>query len=694
MAVSASAPGRRVEPATVLWAAVFAYFWLYVFCIALESVFHFTGSGIDGPFQLYNALRRMAVGQRPGVDFQFFHGIGIPYLHYPLFRLLGTTFFASELTRQIVSVTLYPLVVLAVLRTFTKNWTRTFALAAAVMALSLALRITSVLAAVNSILGVRASLPTLLPVMLFLPRRSRARALAAGVGLGLAFLLGTEQGLAAWAAILIATAVWAGRADAPRRRALAMEAAGITAAAIATVGLLLLAVGGVAGMRGALHYNLRLVSMDQYWYFGAPPNPFISSWSALLPMLAGTPRILITVVLTLAAAMLAVRRLWRAPVGTDDGHRAFALAVLTLYGLVSLVSLLGLYVPVYTQPCLRVLLLVGALELDRVLTTRKVGLPGLVPAHGYPLVVAGAIVVLLLAAPRIALSSPATIARAFGDHFIGGDAPVYSAFWPQTIVTGQRVMDAHRGNDGKPPALWSTYAGLIEARNGLFHPVSDYIIHVLGPEQRQRYLSEFRRTRPTLVQTVSPGYSPYEVWIEQTSWDLYAELLRHYRVAQPTPWSLFWERLPAARPEPMALGTMPLAPGARGVALPVVARTVADSGLALLEIELTYRAVNRLSWLPVIGSLPRYLVFTNGAINREPITLDPYTMTARFPLVVRAGDGPALAFRTFSLLPGAGLEVSAVRVSRWSIDAANRDWFDALVMQQSQHDATMVRPGP
>jgi len=40
----------------------------------------------------------LAAGQIAGQDFQFFHGLGVPFLHYPLFALLGKTFYSAELS--------------------------------------------------------------------------------------------------------------------------------------------------------------------------------------------------------------------------------------------------------------------------------------------------------------------------------------------------------------------------------------------------------------------------------------------------------------------------------------------------------------------------------------------------------------------------------------------------------------------
>ena len=71
-------------------------------------------------------------------------------------------------------------------------------------------------------------------------------------------------------------------------------------------------------------------------------------------------------------------------------------------------------------------------------------------------------------------------------------------------ATDKRSIDAHRGPTASCPSLWSTYAGWLEARNGIFHPSFDYIIHALGPDESRGVRRAFRRRGPTLVQTVLP----------------------------------------------------------------------------------------------------------------------------------------------------------------------------------------------
>jgi len=671
--------------ATTGWAVLFAILCLFAFIAGLETALHFIGPAIDGPFQLYNSLRRIFVGQRGGVDFQFFHGLGIPYLHYIPFRLLGGNFIASEITRESVSSVLYPITVLVFLKFFLRDWTRAFAWSAIVMAVSFALRMSSVLVAINSLLGVRSTLPVLLPVALCLPVRRSFRTVLSGLVVGGSLVLGTEQGLATILALVIATAIVGLRSR--ERAAFMVDSALIVAIGVATLLIVLTMMGGIGGARAALSYNFRLVPMDQYWYFGSPPNLFLSSWGVIPQMMMSLKRIPITLTVGAVAVVLNLRWLWR----DADGERAreqFAFTVLALYGLISCASLLGTYVHAYVQPLLRVLLLLGAVQLDRFYQRDEATRPQR-PVLGVgrllTLTVVAAMTLMFVIVPGATATLFVTIPHMVRDHIVGRRGAVYSGIWPETIVSGQAVLDARRDSAGRPPTLWSTYAGLLEARNGMFHPSVDYIIHALGPANRTKYLDDFRRVRPRLVQTVSPTYTQYEMWLEDTSWDFYIELLEHYRVVATTPWSLFWERSAdsAASPAPFQVWSSNVAPGADRIQLPVVPVIANVSPLVLLQVEIDYRAKNAMHSLPIIGAIPRYLVRASDVLQRIPVTIDPYTTTTRFPLLAIRGKAPVLSWSTASLLPGAELEVSAVRLYVVQTSPANEPWIKALVAQES-----------
>ena len=659
-----------------LWVFFFLLVGLVPLIVGYESAMHFGGVAIDGPFQLYNSLRRIQAGFRPGVDFQYFHGLGVPYLHYWLYRLLGGGLRGSELARQGIAAIALPAVFLLFFRGFVGVWSKAFCLAAAATAASFLLTLYALLFAANGMLGVRSALPTLVPVILVLARTRRVRVLAGGLAFGAALFLGTEQGLAAIAAYVIISAVAVARRPQWSRVA---EAGATVSVAIVTLVLCLVSIGGPSGLRGALRYNFRVVPMDQYWYFGAPPNTFIPSWGAGLHMLRTVPAIGAALLLGVIAALVLVRRFWLAP-DRDVARRSFALATLAVYGVLSTVSLLGVFTPAYAQPCWRTVIIIALLEWSAVADRVDARW-----AHGGWLAVpralaAGAFVLVAWAATTIRLIPVAltvSLPHIVTDHVVGDARFGITDIWPEALPAAQAVIDAHRGPNGELPTLWSTYSGWIEARNGMFHQSFDYVIHALGPG-RDRYFESFRAVQPKLVQTVRPKYTPYEPWVENNDWQLYDELMTSYQVAGVTPWSIFWERRTGPQLLVRPIGMLSIAPGTTSLRLPPIPL---DSGAParLLVIDIEYETKNSLQWLPIIGPSPRYLVGIDGALSRLAVSLNPYAAHTRFPIVLRAGQSPTLHFQAFSLLPGVRLTARTLHVSVVPLDAGNQLWFDELV---------------
>jgi len=642
---------------------------------------HFQGIAIDGPFQLYNALRRIQAGYRPGVDFQFFHGMGVPYAHYWLYRLLGGGFAGSEMARQLIGTTAYVLVLVVFFGAFARNRQETLCLTVAALVLSWMLKFTVIMFAQIGMLGLRAALPTLLPVALYLARTPRRRAVAGGVVVGVGLLMSTEQGIAALLAYVIASVVVAIRAPRPRERI--GEAAATIGLAIITVVTLLTAVGGFSGMRGALRYNFSTVPRDQYWYFGVPPNQFISSWSGGLKTLVAVWPVGLAIAAGMLVSFWYLRCAWRSARApeTEAARRAFALATLALYGVISCGSLLGVLSIAYAQPLWRALMLAGLLEAARwsgARDDRASRSPWLGVSRS---LCVGVVVLSVWTLVRVRLV-PATLYAAVvhvpRDHAARRIGFVAGGIWPQTLKDGQAIIDAHRGPRGKLPVLWSTYSGWIEARNGLFNPSFDYIIHSLGSDNRRAYVDKFRAVRPALVQTMSPMYSGYEPWLENSNWEFYDELLTWYDVTGSTPWSLYWERRATPAPPPTLLSTIAVAPGASYVALARMPDSVALPA-SILEVEVEYTVDNPLRWLPLIGASPRYLIGVGGAYNDTPVSLAPYARRTRFLLFASPGQTPSLHFQTFSLLPGASYAPSVVRVYSRPMDERNRTWVMSML---------------
>ena len=660
-----------------MWALLTAVLTVATLLFAFETAMHFKGSAIDGPFQLYNSLRRIAAGFRPGLDFQYFHGLGIPYIHYWLYRLLGGGLRGSELARELLATVAYPLVFLAVFRAFAGDWTRAAGLTVAAFALSYVFKMSAAIYALNGMLGLRSAIPTLIPAAVWVLPDRRRRTVVIGVLLGTSLFVSTEQGLAALAAYLFVGAFAAIRAS-DRRRA-GLEVLGALCLAPITLVVLLTAVAGISGMRGALDYNFGVVPSDQYWFFGAPPNVFVPSWSIGLRMLMVNPATGLVVLGAVVASIYYVALGW-ATRDEPRRRRANALALMSVYALVSCASLLGVFTHAYVQPCLRILIVLVLLELARFaewLDGRRawrpwLGVPRLLAATSGSAAAYAFVTVQLLPATLVVLLPHVARAHVFGSARFGADG-----IWPQTLADGQRVIDAHRGPGGQLPIVWSTYAGWLEARNGLFHPSFDYVIHALGEENRRAYVDRFRAVQPPLVQTVRPSYTQYEAWIENYDWAFYDELLDWYRVASITPWSIFWERRTVRSAPPLLVGAMQVPANLTTVALPPL--PLADSGgPRVLELEVEYDVHNPLAWLPVVGSSPRYLVGIAGATSRLSVSLDPFVHQMRFPLIVTPGQHPALHFQTASLLPGVSWTPRALHLWLRAPDPAQAPWLTEL----------------
>ncbi|HEY9225290.1 MAG TPA: hypothetical protein VIP11_01500, partial [Gemmatimonadaceae bacterium] len=290
--------------------------------------------------------------------------MGVPYAHYWIYRLLGGGLNGSELARQLLGTTTYTIVFLVFFRAFSPNWSRALCLAVVGLAVSWLLKFSAVMFAAVGMLGLRSALPTLLPVALYLPKTRARRIVATGVLLGASLVMGTEQGIAALIAYVVVMIVVLARDT--RRWMRARELAATLAIAVTTTSVFLLVIGGWTGMRGALRFNLSSVPSDQYWYFGAPPNQFISTWAGFATLFQARA-VGITLIAALACTIWYLARVWRsAPEDESNAsRRSIALAALPIYGLASCGSLLGSLNVVYVHPLLRVVLIIALIEISQ-----------------------------------------------------------------------------------------------------------------------------------------------------------------------------------------------------------------------------------------------------------------------------------------------------------------------------------------
>lgn len=620
---------------------------------------------MDGPFQLFNALRRLAAGQRFGGTFQFFHGPGIPYLHLLPFYLFGGSFLASEMARQTVSIVAALAVLAVFFRAWTGSWREGMPWAVAGLITMIGLGINALLFPVNSMIGLRSTMPLIVAAHWYArPAGTRATMERAAL-IALAIMLGIEQGMATIGALVVVESLHFLR----RRNVVAFGRALAPLPIAAVLFVLILVAMTPTGVGSVLHYNFVSLPGDQFWYFGAPPNRFLFRWSHLAVLLTH-PVWTFGVIGMIGWTLIRYWRGFRNPQMPVTEAEAF----LAVYAALSTASMLGVLTPVYFQPAVRVALILALLAVRREWPKRKhlvqqEGFRRRAPLYGTLAVIAYAMV----RSPRPMFSlvyAPLHVAYTHGLH---REPPVLDDDWQGFFQLGQSVLDTRRAELGREPVLWSTYSSYLEWKRGQFHPSFDYIIHALGPENRAAYATSFQALKPDVVQTIEPTYTMYEEWLEVNHWDFYRPLLRDYALVAGGPWSFFWFRRNASFDErPQLIADTPIPPGQLGIALDGGA--VPKDSLGLFEVTLHYHVVNPWRRVPVIGSLPRYLVTIAGAANHVPISLSPLVTKRAFPVLTVGPNEIRLLGEVRSLVGGASLVFDSLRVERLAIAPENRQW--------------------
>jgi hypothetical protein len=91
--------------------------------------------------------------------------------------------------------------------------------------------------------------------------------------------------------------------------------------------------------------------------------------------------------------------------------------------------------------------------------------------------------------------------------------------------------------------FFATYASAQEVVNGSFQPSgTDYIIHVLGDEQRENYLESFRNDDFKYVATMKESYTDWEYWVQRANWFFYRELYADWHPVYANSYEIYWEK--------------------------------------------------------------------------------------------------------------------------------------------------------
>ena len=634
------------------------YILIHASVTAFSAVVPFRGDPIDGAFQIFDPLRRIAAGQIPGVDFQFYHGILVPFVHYPLFALLGKTIFASELSRHFVSLGAF----VASLYFLCLAYTRKLGAAATLSTLAVLLLLVSgaygLIYPGVSLPGLRSTPPLILFAILLCDLEAVRAAAALGLVAALAVVTSTEHGSAVILAFVVAAAIFAAR-NGGFVRCWRPALAFIISLAIG-LAVFLGWLSHVRGILSILRYNFVDVPKDQYWLFGSPP----AKAPASLADLFADPRVwaplVVTLILFLASLIAVVRR-----PAKSMSELPYLGAAMMLYALLTFTSYLARYSPEYSFPAIRIC------SVYLVLVAPSFGAPFVArlrsgaPAKTASVHIAVAVLAICFVAFRtndLDISGlRAQIAALNSRHW----QPALDLNWQTYLNTADALMP-----DAAGKTIWATYSGLLHDHFGQFNPSTDYIIHVLGPQCREEYLRRFRQVRPTYVETLpSGGEFIWEEWLHNTFWDFYQELLLNYTRKGVTNHSVIWERKSSGTATLRTAGVVAEGHLKGPVSLPALPEAFGPEQLLVVEME--YETRNPWRWLPIIGRSPRFVVHWDGVSGpflTHSMALPDYRSSVRFSLLPHLGKDPRLLFGVESLLPGAAIDVRRVSLSVLSLD--------------------------
>jgi hypothetical protein len=91
--------------------------------------------------------------------------------------------------------------------------------------------------------------------------------------------------------------------------------------------------------------------------------------------------------------------------------------------------------------------------------------------------------------------------------------------------------------------FWSTYASAQEVVEDSYQPSGiDYIIHVLGDEQRKTYMDTFLQSDVRYTATIRKSYTNWEYWVERANWFFYRELYANWHPVFANAYEMYWER--------------------------------------------------------------------------------------------------------------------------------------------------------
>ena len=762
--------------------AILVYYFVFIYSLLFTNAFELHTSVINGTFQLFDPLRRIAAGQIPGKDFFFFHGLGTLYIHYPIFALLGKNLLAVEIVKLLTAFTFGFIPTLLFLISVSLPAAIIGILTFFFTAFCSELRLGILCTAGNSLLGVRSAMPVITAALMILIFKRSEKSTSSRFTIltvfallnAFAFFMSVEHGLASIAASFVIIVLMQSKTIYKKILHLGLFTLLL---GIFIIGLFYLV--SQKYIWENLSYALRDVTGDQMWYFGVPPNDFFHSFSQLFEKrLALTLQenvveimqyILIFINVAYASIILLPIMAYRYFKKIAKVETLFII-YLIIYGLISTLSIFGIFAWQYTVPLARINMLVSIYLIAKampaminyifkmkftLLTFHKsfialiISIFLLINLNSYGFSNINA----YIKAPVFLVSQDSPFDQKYGVYFekkwkehydvisniLGPNLLQGKALptkdqveWKNGIGTtelnnlsflvmkysdlakvqtgdtltfassGERIVESvtNKGvytivkvdgdiplntlEDGYPNIIerkanynpdnyvWSTYSGILEYSYDFIPIQTDYIIHSLGEEKREKYIQQLHEKQPEYITTTRPlNLNLYELWLQYTTWDFYTYIIDNYTLEGFTPEQAIWKRNDETTKEiqksPWLTVNDEINSGetftfSQDDINNLVQNTETENGFApILTVEVSYEINNPYKWIPFFNKTPRYLISFEDSNNELILSLPPHKNSFTFPIYLKENLAPSLTPQAYSFFPNIELRITQVK---------------------------------
>ena len=398
--------------------------------------------------------------------------------------------------------------------------------------------------------------------------------------------------------------------------------------------------------------------MDQFWYFGGPPNPFITN---LLQI--GLTHILIILIAVILLLIFIIQD-FRNKTPSNAG------IYLLIYGLLSLTPLLGIGSKLYAQPLIRIISLILVLYIFRILIRNREFIEAYIDLDLRKRVLTFIYnqskklkVAIILIIGIYIISSIIYI-----NHQIPSNPKISGVYLNHEWQKHYEMVDKYVGLTSSDAFVWSTYSNFIQGELGIFNPNADYIIHALG-SKRDKYIQSFNQTKPEFVITDNSYNWGYGEWLLNSTWGFYQSVFENYELLEMDPNGAIW-RLKEYQWDKnynwINIGQ---------ANHPKITIPIDNKDEQILVIKVNYEINNPYKKVAIFGKLPRYLINPTFSLSKTPVSLPPYRNEISFPILTDGKNKPVLELKTLSLLPGADFKVTNIQYRALEVSENTKRYF-------------------